>query len=429
MKIDNSANSGNSVNILSPQQPSQLTRWRMPLAGLFLVVAIGGGWMMYAKDISKNAKSLGNADTKKEVIYELAPVDVTKITTRSLMVNLPISGSLMPVSQVTVRSKVAAEVHETLVQEGMPVRKGQIIARFDGADLHARLSIQDAAVDEAQARLALAQKNRHSNEALLKQSYISQNAFDTTQSSLDLAHASLKSALSQREVAQIAVADTQIKSPVDGIISKRSVQAGDKVSPDTALFNIVNLAQLILEAQVPASEIPRVKIGQNVSFAVDGFGTRSFIGKVARINPSAEAGSRSMLVYVEVDNADGALRGGMFAKGNLTLEKTTSYPVMPLAAIRQQNGSDVVYKIVGNQVQQQAVKLGLRSEDEGLVQVLQGLEPGVQVISAKLDSIKPGSKILLPKTANSAEITNLAPDLAPASAVAATLATSPKSKG
>ncbi|MFZ6845974.1 efflux RND transporter periplasmic adaptor subunit [Undibacterium sp. RuTC16W] len=372
-------------------------RWRLPVVGLIAVLIAGGGWILYTRTTASQAKDGEKAMAKKEPVYELAAVDVVKITARELSLNLPISGSLMPASQTTVRAKVAAEVHETLVQEGMPVRKGQVIARFDSADLRARFNIQDAAVDEAQARLALAQKNRHSNEALLKQNYISQNAFDTTQNSLDLAHASLKSATSQREVAQLAVADTLVKSPVDGIVSKRSVQAGDKVSPDSPLFSIVNLAQLILEAQVPSSEIPRAKIGQNVKFSVDGFGSRSFIGKVARINPSAEAGSRSMLVYVSVENSDGVLKGGMFAKGNLTLEKTSALPVMPVTAIRQHNGSDMVYRIVNNQIQQQVVKLGLRNEDEGVVQVIQGLEPGMQIISTRLDSIKPGSKVSMPK--------------------------------
>lgn len=378
--------------------PNSRKRWRVPVIGLVIIGIAGGGWAAYSKNTAAQAQTPNQAAAKKEVVFDLAPADVTQIQLREVAVNLPVSGSLMPVSQATVRSKVAAEVLETLVQEGMPVRKGQVIARFDGADLRARLTTQDALVDEARAKLSLAQKNRQSNETLLKQNYISQNAFDTMHNGVELAEANLKSALSQREVAQIAVADTLIKSPVDGIVSKRSVQAGEKVSPDSPLFTIVNLSQLTLEAQVPSSEIPRVRIGQAVSFNVDGFNARSFSGKVARINPAAEAGSRSMLVYIEVDNADGALKGGMFAKGNLTLQKTGAYPAMPLSAVRQQNGKDIVYKVINNQIQQQSVKLGLRNEDEGIVQVLEGLEAGTNVISAKLDELKPGSKVTMPKS-------------------------------
>lgn len=386
-----------SIALVSPSR----NRWRLPVIALLVIGVASGGWVLYSKNATAQAKTNDKKDDKAAPVFELAAVDIHKTEARNLSLNLPISGSLTPVSQVTVRSKVGAEVRETLVQEGMTVKKGQVITRFDGADLHARLTSQDASVDEMQAKLSMAKKNRLSNETLLKQNYISQNAFDTTNNNVELAQATLKSALAQRQVAQLALADTEVKSPVDGIISKRNIQAGDKVSPDSPLFSIVNLSQMTLEAQVPSSEIPRIKIGQEVSFSVDGFASRSFSGKVARINPAAEAGSRSMLVYIAVENADHALKGGMFAKGSLTLEKMDAMPVIPIHALRQQNGKDVVYKIVNNEVQAQAIKLGLRNEDEGMVQVLEGLDVGANVILAKLDGVKPGSKVSMPKTTSS----------------------------
>lgn len=377
-----------------------MQRWRLPLFGLLVIAVAGTGYLVYAKKSNAEAKANVEKENKTSVVFELAAIDVLKSEIRDLNTSLAISGSLVPISQVTVRAKVGAEVRETLVQEGVTVSKGQILTRFDAADLRARLTAQDASVDEARAKLAMANKNRTSNESLLKQSYISQNAFDVTSNNVELAQASLKSALAQRQVAQLALADTEVKSPIDGIVSKRHIQAGDKVSPDSPLFAIVNLSQLILEVAVPAYEIPRIKIGQLLSFKVDGFGARSFSGKVSRINPAAELGSRSMLVYVAVNNADAALKAGMFAKGSLILEKSVAMPVVPLVAVRQQNGKDVVYQLVNNVVQVQAVSLGVRNEDEGLVQVLNGLEPGAIVISAKLDAIKPGSKVSLPKMEN-----------------------------
>ncbi|WP_295750530.1 efflux RND transporter periplasmic adaptor subunit [Undibacterium sp.] len=376
---------------------SFLQRWRLPLLGLLVIVIAGTAYLIYSKKSSVDAQEHADKDSKTKLVFELAAIDVLKSEVRDLNTSLAISGSLVPLNQVTVRAKVGAEVRETLVQEGMAVTKGQVLTRFDAADLRARLTAQDASVDEAQAKLTMANKNRNSNESLLQQKYISQNAFDVTNNSVELAQASLKSALAQRQVAQLALADTEVKAPIDGIISKRHVQAGDKVSPDSPLFVIVNLSQLILEVPVPASEIPRVKIGQLLNFKVDGFGARSFSGQVTRINPAAESGSRSMLVYAAVNNTDAALKAGMFAKGSLLLEKSVAMPVIPLVALRQQNGKDVVYTLVSNVVQVQAVKLGVRNEDEGLVQVLSGLAPGAIVISAKLDAIKPGSKVSLPK--------------------------------
>ena len=373
-------------------------QWRTPVMTVVAVAICSALWMVYSSKMTAQASTNEKKQADKEVVYELAAADITSAELKELSAQLPISGSLVPDSQVTVRAKVIAEVAEAPLQEGVAVQKGQIIARFTAADLHARLTTQEAAVDEAQARLALAQKNRVSNETLLKQNYISQNAFDTTHNGLELAQASLKSAMSQKQVAQLALADTLVRSPLDGFISKRHVQPGEKVSPDTALYSIVNLSHMTLEAQVPASEIPRVKAGQKVMFQVDGFGGREFVGKVARINPATEAGSRSMMVYVAVDNADAALRGGMFAKGSLVLEKSAAATTVPLTAVRQVNGSDVVYQIINEQVKMQTVKLGLRSDDEGKVQIVQGLEAGAVLISSRLDGVKAGSKVKMPKS-------------------------------
>jgi membrane fusion protein (multidrug efflux system) len=284
-------------------------------------------------------------------------------------------------------------VLETTLQEGMNVAAGQVIARLDAADQRARVAQQQAALDEAAARLSLAKKNNANSQALLKQNYISQNAYDTTQNSVELAQASVNAMRAQLEMARIALADTVIRAPLAGVISKRHVQAGEKVAPDMSVFTIVNLRQLTLEAQVPASEVPRVKVGQEVRFRVDGFGQRDFAGKVARINPTAEAGSRAMLVYISVDNSDATLRGGMFAKGNITTEKSAVAPVVPLAAVRSEKGLQVVYKIEGGKVVAQPVTLGMRNDDEGMAQVATGLDKGASVIVAKLDGVKPGNKV------------------------------------
>jgi len=147
---------------------------------------------------------------------------------------------------------------------------------------------------------------------------------------------------------------------------------------------------------VPASDIPRVKVGQEVQFKVDGFGDRNFAGKVLRINPAAEAGSRAMLVYIGVDNPDGALRAGMFAKGMVTTEKTAARPLLPLLGVRQEQGRDLVYRVDSGRVVAQPVKLGLRNEDEGLIEAVEGIAAGSTVLSVKLDGLKPGDKVKLP---------------------------------
>jgi RND family efflux transporter MFP subunit len=332
-------------------------------------------------------------------VHELSARDIALVEARPLAVTLPLSGSLTPLAQATVRSKVSGVVKQTTVQEGMNVSAGQVIARLDDSEARARVAQQQAALNDAAARLALAKKNQANSAALLKQNYIAQNAYDTTSNSVDLAQAAVDSARAQLELARIALNDTTIHAPLSGVVSKRHAQAGEKLSPDSPVFSIVDLRQLTLDAQVPASDIPRVKVGQEVQFRVDGFGDRNFAGKVLRINPAAEAGSRAMLVYIGVDNPDGALRAGMFAKGAVTTEKSAAHPLLPLGAVQKEKGQDVVYRVDGGKVVVQPVRLGLKNEDAGMVEALDGIAAGATVLAVKLDGVKPGEKVKLPAAA------------------------------
>jgi membrane fusion protein (multidrug efflux system) len=101
------------------------------------------------------------------------------------------------------------------------------------------------------------------------------------------------------------------------------------------------------------------------------------------------------MVYISVDNADGALSGGMFAKGHITTQQSAVVPLVPLAAVRQENNADVVYKIEGGKVVAQAVTLGMRNDDEGMAEITGGLQAGATVLVGKLDGVKPGAKVKL----------------------------------
>lgn len=374
-------------------------RWKKPVAVLMVAALAGGGWTVWHGKQAAPAQAAAAAPAAKEKkdVFELSSGDIAAIDARSLAVSLPLSGSLAPLSSATIKSKVSGVVEATTLQEGMAVHAGQVLARIDQADLRARLQQQQAMLDEAQAKLAMATKNETNSQALLSQKYISQNAYDSTQNTVDLARANVKSAAAMVEIARIALNDGVIKAPIDGVISKRHVQAGEKLAPDMAVYSIVNLAELTLEAQVPASEIPRVKVGQDVKFRVDGYAQREFHGKVARINPATEAGSRAMLVYISVKNEDSALRAGMFAKGSIVTDRAAMAPVVPLAAIRSdKDGKSIVYKVEQGKLLAQPVKIGLRNEEEGYAEVQEGLQQGAHVIISRLDSLKPGASVKLP---------------------------------
>jgi RND family efflux transporter MFP subunit len=330
-------------------------------------------------------------------VLEFTPADIATVEMRELQRSLSISGSLSPVLQATVRSKVPGEVQKVIVREGDRVNEGQVIATIDTADLKARMDAQVAALEESRAKANIAQKNRENNQQLLRQNFISQNAFDTTQSVYEGAVAAVKSAQAQLRIAEKAMQDAVVRAPFAGIVSRRMINVGEKVGIDSPLFTVVDLAKMEIEAPAPASEIPAVKVGQVAQFRVDGFGERAFDGRIERINPSAEQGSRSITLYVSVANRDGALKGGMFAKGQLILDRSPPTAVVPAGALREEAGQAFVYTIENGKVARRAVTVGMR--EEGLVEIRSGLEKGIPVVRARITDLKPGSPAILKTSA------------------------------
>ena len=373
----------------------QLTRKRfvkpiLAVAGIAIVV---GSLVGYRLTQAKKEDPKSNA----KVVLEFTPADVALVEMRELQRTLSISGSLSPLLQSTVRAKVPGDVQKVLVREGDRVAEGQVIATIDTADLRARVDAQLAALEETRAKATIARKNRENNQALLRQNFISQNAFDTTQSVHEAAEASVKSAQAQMRIAEKAMQDAVVRAPIGGVVSRRMVNAGEKIGVDSPMFTVVDLGRMEIEAPAPASEIPSVKVGQVAQFRVDGFGDRMFEGRIERINPAADPGSRSITLYVSVPNRDGALKGGMFAKGNLILDKAPPAAVIPAGAVREEAGQAYVFTIENGKLVRRAVTTGLR--EDGLIEVRSGLEQGVPVVRARITDLKPGAPAILKTSA------------------------------
>jgi RND family efflux transporter MFP subunit len=328
-----------------------------------------------------------------KVTLQFTPADIAVVEMRELQRTLSLSGSLSPVLQATVRSKVPGEIQKVIVREGDRVTEGQVIANIDTADLKAKVDAQVATLEEAKAKETIARKNRENNQQLLRQNFISQNAFDTAVSTYEGAAASVKSAEAQLRIAEKAMQDAIVRAPFSGVVSRRMVSVGEKVGVDSPLFTVVDLAKMEIEAPAPAAEIPSVKVGQVAHMRVDGFGDRVFEGRIERINPAAEQGSRSITLYVAMANRDGVLKGGMFAKGQLVLDKSAPTAVVPAGALREEAGQNYVFTLEDGKIARRAVTVGMR--EEGLVEIRSGLEKGVPVVRARINDLKPGVPAVL----------------------------------
>ena len=326
---------------------------------------------------------------------EVAASDLAEAETREVRRELPLTGQLRPVHVALVRAKVAGEVMQMLVKEGDTVKNGQLLARLDAAEHQARLDERVATLAASKATWENNERTRKNNEELLRKGFISQQAYDNTLANSSVALAQVKAAEANVALAKKSVDDTLVKSPWSGLIAERAVQVGDKASIDTKLLTIVDLSRMEIEAAVPASDIPNVEPGQTLNFKVEGFGARPFNGAIARVNPQSAAGSRSIMVYIEVPNADGALKGGMFAKGGLTLTRREAVTAVPISALREERGETVVYAVIDNKLARLAVKTGTRNDDEAWVEIVQGLQPGVKVVKTNLGALNSGVTVRL----------------------------------
>jgi RND family efflux transporter MFP subunit len=173
------------------------------------------------------------------------------------------------------------------------------------------------------------------------------------------------------------------------------VQPGEKVPMEAPLVTVVDLTDLEVQALVPALDVPELRIGMPVELAVDGFGDRRFTGRVERINPSTEAGTRAIMVYVALSNQDATLRAGMFATGRIALAASAPAPTLPVAAIRTEAGQNYVWVIDKGKLTRRIVMLGRRDEASGRVELRTPLAADVPVLAAKFDNLKDGAAALV----------------------------------
>jgi membrane fusion protein, multidrug efflux system len=360
------------------------------IAAICAVVVAGIVWFAVHKSAAPDAAAAVDSGP-----VEFAAVDIAQAAPRVMSHTLPLSGSMSPVVQTTLKSNVAGDVEQVTVREGQDVRQGDVIARLDTRNLQAQYDQQAAAVDKARADLSLAGLNREKNKKMLEQHYISQTMYESSESAYDGSVASLKLAEAQARLAKVNLDDAVIRAPFAGTIAKRLVEPGGKVSPDSPIVMLVDLRQMLLQAAVPSAEIPSVSVGQQAHFTVSGFGDRQFTGEVQRINPISEEGSRAISVYIAVANADRALKGGMFAQGNLELAGTTPVLAIEQRAVHDDAGSKYVYTVQDGKIMRMPVTLGAHVEGSPYVEVHGGLQAGARVILANISDAKVGSKAIV----------------------------------
>jgi len=369
--------------------------WRRAVGAFVVLALVAAGGFFAVKGMGARSAAAAKGPDQPAVALEFGAADLTYVSSTPMSRWLPVSGTLMPINQATVKAKVSGEVRQMLVREGDPVRAGQRLGMIDTADLESKLIERQGALESARAQMSLAEKTRASNQKLLNEKFISQTAFDGSQSGYDVAKGNVKSIEAQVKLAENALRDAEINAPIAGVVGKRHAQPGEKVAFDAPLVTVLDLSDLELQALVAAMDVPGLAVGMTVELSVDGFGERKFAGRIARISPSTEPGTRAILVYVALRNPDAALRSGMFANGRVALAASEPIASLPQAAVRTEAGQSFIWVIVDGKLARRIVTIGRRDEAAGLIEVRSPLPKSLPVLATRFENLKEGSPALV----------------------------------
>lgn len=368
---------------------------RRPLLAVLVVVALAAGIAL------RPHASVADAKVKTAAAMELDAADVAEARTEPIAATLTLSGLLQPLSESVLTAEVDGRIAAVLVRPGETVKAGQVLARMDTRDLAARLSEHEANLAAARVQFELAQKTQRRNEELQARQFVSTNSLDTSRSALDANREMLRAREAQLALARQALDKAVVRAPQSGVIADRAVQPGQHVGLNTRLFSIVDLAELEFAANVPVAQISAVQVGQNVAVAAEGVAGDAR-GRVERIAPTADVGTRMIPVYIRVANPDGSLRGGMAARGLLRRGEIGGAVTLPQEALRGSGEKPAVMVIAQGKAELREATTGVADEASGRIEIKSGIQPGEIAILARVRGVSPGQAVAVAKPATAA---------------------------
>jgi RND family efflux transporter MFP subunit len=357
------------------------------------------------------------------------PVAVVPVQRESVRRAVDVVGTLTAVDQVTVSSEADGTVRGILADLGDRVRAGQVLVRLDNErqqyayqQQHAALArtlAQYGATDPQQlpepentpdvrraaAELAQAKNAFDRAKELMRRDLISQQAFDDAQAELQTKQAghevalqnarnlsaSIRGSEAATKLSDRQLRDTEVRAPFDGYVERRLINLGELVKAQMPVMAIVRLDPLKVTAEIPERMAPWIDSGRPVELHVDAYPNRTFAGKVTRISPAVNTGTRAFPFEAVVPNSDGALKPGTFARVHVESAKVDEVLTLPFAALQYRYGVNRVFVVRGDRLEMRELKVGERLGDR--IEVTGGVKPGEQVTVTDVETLNGGELV------------------------------------
>lgn len=353
----------------------------------------------------------GNAPPVTTIL--VSPGDVTAVTARRLESGVRFTGELTPQQETGVNARFDGDIARVLVREGQDVRRGQPLARYRPRDVEDRARAAEAEWLAAQAGLAAARNADRRARRLLEAGAAAPSEQEAAGAALAAAEARLSLAEAARNHAREDAEKLDVPAPISGRVSRVLVHDGDRPAVGDPLVTLVNTDTLELAATIPSEALGRAAIGAPIRFSTDAFPGEEFEGRVDRLNPATEPGTRQIKVYTRVPNPDHRLVGGLFVSGRIVDAVREQALAAPLAALRGEGGQQVVYRLRGGRAGRVVVATGLVDEGAEMIELIGDLSAGDSLLTGVLPGIKDGVAVRLTE-GPAASATTRAPAAAPA---------------
>lgn len=291
-----------------------------------------------------------------------------------------------------MRAEVGGSVLSAPFEEGQAVAGGVVLATFDQRTLGDAVASAESDVRSAQNAVDLATRERERTGSLVKAGALADRDLELASNSVTAAQAQLESSRARLASARLQLADTVVRSPIAGIISRKHVNAGDLVSPGTAIATIIDPTSMRLDLSVPSRDLASAKVGATVVFQVRGYPGQEFTGRITRVSPVADPATRQVPIFVSIPNVGGRLVAVLFAEGRVTEQARTGL-VVPQTAINQNGPKPWVLRLRSGTVERVDVTVGLRDDQNERLEITSGVSAGDQLVVGASQGIAPGTPV------------------------------------
>lgn len=324
---------------------------------------------------------------KKNKGMENAPlVLIEKVSRKSLASYLILNGTVEPERLVKVYSRLQAYVKKLKKEEGDFVKKNNVMAQLD--DMEIGISYRQAKIQLEQAQTALkdSENNLNRNKELKKSDLISEQDFQAVESNYKTAKLEYRSKLENFKNLELQLSYTKIKSPVEGYITERLIEVGDKVNSNQHVYTVEDFYPLLIRVHVPSSDTFILKQGLRVEVMSDILEGHLFTGNVKLINPRIDVQSGTVKVTIEVYDKSLKLKPGMFVEVKIVIGEKQDTIVIPRKSITYKQEKTYVFVFREMKVFWREIKVGVSEEDQ--VEVIEGLDEGEMVVTVGVETLK-----------------------------------------